>query len=294
MNCRVYPVRLTRNSWKIPLYAEHKCNESCSETIQRSNNNDGIWRTCLNKTYKNGKCDRFSKIEHTNIHMVKFNENNIYGTSGPLFESNKIIIPDNIIQMYISYPLRRPVDITLQSENLDGFTLYDLLLKITDTYKNIYITEENSSRAITYNVDMTCNNCKYINLKNIPTILKEYSPATSSNCSICFNLMSKDISKLPCDHIFHKKCINKWIDHGNGSCPVCRHFLYNCEVCKGTRNVVNTFEDVVIPIARRGNLLNRNPTNGIYGIYGHDFEDLFIEDLFYDRIKKRLFITIGS
>ena len=30
---RVYPVRTTRNSWKIPLFCYHKCDDSCNIII---------------------------------------------------------------------------------------------------------------------------------------------------------------------------------------------------------------------------------------------------------------------
>ena len=30
MNCRVYPIRLSRNSWNIPIYGIHKCSEICN------------------------------------------------------------------------------------------------------------------------------------------------------------------------------------------------------------------------------------------------------------------------
>ncbi len=30
MNCRVYPIRLTRNSWNIPIYGIHQCSDRCN------------------------------------------------------------------------------------------------------------------------------------------------------------------------------------------------------------------------------------------------------------------------
>ncbi|KAH0574467.1 putative RING finger domain and U-box domain [Spironucleus salmonicida] len=40
-------------------------------------------------------------------------------------------------------------------------------------------------------------------------------------CSICFEALSSNISQLTCSHIFHKNCIQPWINE-NSSCPICR------------------------------------------------------------------------
>jgi len=41
-------------------------------------------------------------------------------------------------------------------------------------------------------------------------------------------------------------------------------------------------------------LINRAETNGKYGIWGHDFSDLFLEGIFYDSKKKQVTLNIGS
>ena len=45
-------------------------------------------------------------------------------------------------------------------------------------------------------------------------------------CSICLNEIKKeeDTCLIPCGHMFHDKCINKWLDTNN-TCPVCRFEL---------------------------------------------------------------------
>ena len=40
MTFRLYPIRLTRNSWKIPLYCVHKCDDNCSYEMSQSPNNN--------------------------------------------------------------------------------------------------------------------------------------------------------------------------------------------------------------------------------------------------------------
>ena len=46
-----------------------------------------------------------------------------------------------------------------------------------------------------------------------------------TTCSICMdNMLEKDITRLlPCKHLFHRLCIDKWIKTESYKCPVCRH-----------------------------------------------------------------------
>lgn len=44
-----------------------------------------------------------------------------------------------------------------------------------------------------------------------------------SNCSICMELMTtRNYRELSCGHLFHKKCLEKWKQEGNRTCPMCR------------------------------------------------------------------------
>ena len=51
---RVYPVRTTRDRWKIPLFCEHKCDESCNILFLKDEEDDYV--IVENPNYKNGKC----------------------------------------------------------------------------------------------------------------------------------------------------------------------------------------------------------------------------------------------
>ncbi|OMJ10700.1 RING-H2 finger protein ATL77 [Smittium culicis] len=56
---------------------------------------------------------------------------------------------------------------------------------------------------------------KYSNSENIP------------ECLICFDYIQLDdeVRKIPCKHLFHKDCIDKWLTERSDFCPTCRYCL---------------------------------------------------------------------
>lgn len=44
------------------------------------------------------------------------------------------------------------------------------------------------------------------------------------NCSICLSEMIDDIIKIKCNHKFHDRCLDKWIENKN-ECPICRRHI---------------------------------------------------------------------
>ena len=61
------------------------------------------------------------------------------------------------------------------------------------------------------------------------------SPAIpGTNCAICLDIFKeKDtVRGLPCNHCYHRKCIDPWLTDRRGSCPLCK------------RNYVPSLEDI--------------------------------------------------
>ncbi len=75
------------------------------------------------------------------------------------------------------------------------------------------------------------------------------------DCVICLNLLelSQIVKKLSCNHEFHSKCINKWLEK-NSTCPICRQPQ---EPIKKTYNeltqdeLVQVIMDTIIPVAKK-------------------------------------------
>jgi hypothetical protein len=58
-------------------------------------------------------------------------------------------------------------------------------------------------------------------------------------CPMTLNnfIVGEEIAQLPCNHIFEKNAILKWLKDENASCPVCRKLLDSKEVKKKVANV---------------------------------------------------------
>ena len=58
--------------------------------------------------------------------------------------------------------------------------------------------------------------------------LKKYSAVKEDKCAICLQKYKgiDIIKEFPCNHIFHKNCIFKWLKKSN-VCPLCKHDITN-------------------------------------------------------------------
>ncbi|CAN6859025.1 unnamed protein product [Brassica oleracea] len=48
--------------------------------------------------------------------------------------------------------------------------------------------------------------------------------ASASDCIVCLSTLKtgEEVRKLDCRHVFHKQCLEGWIQHLNFNCPLCR------------------------------------------------------------------------
>ena len=72
-------------------------------------------------------------------------------------------------------------------------------------------------------VIVTLDDDDYNKLQSIK--YSELNEEEEKKCSICLVGFENDdmLLKLPCDHYFHKQCIEEWLKEYDYKCPVCRH-----------------------------------------------------------------------
>lgn len=287
---RVYPIRKSAKSWRIPIFITHICNENCSYHLERVVTEEGVRYVPMpNPEYKDGKCSKYGKIIRANgVPLKNFDVNNPLVFREPIYNPDEIVISDTRFNVIIRYPLREPVKISMFAPSDKGFSRRQLIDSLKHIYDFIYREEERTATPTVYESREFCNAC-------VSTTVNSFLSNCNldEKCSICYNLGKKQGCVLPCGHKFHRICVTGWINENN-TCPLCRSYVKKCDSCNGLGFVTYLRENVVIPPEERGFFYNRNTTDGIFGIWGHDFEDLVLERLFYDHENRLLQISISS
>ncbi|BAF24035.1 probable E3 ubiquitin-protein ligase XERICO [Oryza sativa Japonica Group] len=51
--------------------------------------------------------------------------------------------------------------------------------------------------------------------------------AGAADCRVCLARFEPEsvVNRLPCGHLFHRACLEKWLDYDHATCPLCRHRL---------------------------------------------------------------------
>jgi len=274
---------------EITMQKIHKCSDNCAKMFAKTPESGigfGSYHLVDNPAYIDGKCNDSEKIEDTCVYISSFDEND-----HQLLNPDEIVIHDAKYKIVISYPLSKSVEFIFESPN--GFTRLDCIKNIVNSYKYIYKMEDETATEKTFYFEKKCNNCQNSIIE--PT---EYHIVNDeSTCAVCLENMEVGsvCHKLTCDHLFHKDCIAEWFDR-NPTCPLCKKShrdTSNCGKCSDGI-VSNNYIGKVLPVELRGSFLNRDESDGIYGIWGHDIGDLVIEGMTYDAEKKEFSMSIGS
>ena len=293
---RVYPIRKTKRSWKIPIYGYHECDESCSHIFIVDPDNINRIELSENSEYKDGKCSKNNVLQKTVINIWKYDQNDPRGNNkGKIYDSEQIVIGDAYFNMAVLYPLTTKIDVTIKSSNKKGFTMKELIQAIHNVYKFVYKEEERTASLSLFKIQETCELCINMDVKSY--LKKVDDPEECKDCVICYDKYNKNMSELKCKHVFHTECIYKWLDSDNKNkktCPLCRDNIGNCEICKNSGYICSEYIGKVLPRERRLGIINRHSTDGVFGIHSHDLEDLVIEDLEYNRIEKRLTMKVAT
>lgn len=290
---RVYPIRKTKKEWEIPIHCYHVCTQRCAQMYTRdpdeSSPNTIRYILVDNPDYIDNKCPMHAQLEKTFVRLHLYDMDRPMGGTGPIYNPNMIVIPDNEFSVQINYPLSVAVDVNIFCSTSNGFTLAELIYSIKMLCHYIYQEDERTSTPRSYHLKKDCQQCID---KQIYDYVFEEKTIPESECSICYSKYTnkKTSARLGCNHVFHKECILRWLETGT-TCPLCRNHVVQCDECNGTGSIFYDYNGTVIPVENRGHYLNRNTTDGIFE---HDLEDLVIEYMHYNREYKLLTIYIGS
>lgn len=285
---RNYPIRLSRQSWRVKFYAKHVCDQRCKVRIVPCSGSPLTYMMSPNPLWKEGGCVKKGELERGMIRLSEFEKDNPQTIYGPLENSDTIVIPDQRISVIIDYPLLNRAEAVITSDDGGGFTLAEIIHKVKQVYSYIYNEEERTATPCTYHLSKFCLDC--ITHNGEKDLDKTSAP--EGDCIICMGSFdSGECSKMQCGHVFHNTCITDWMKFSS-SCPLCRKMARECGKCGGTYVIYYTYTGVVIPIEERGIILARNMTDGIFGIHSQDFENIYLRSMDYDRKRKQLRLEI--
>jgi hypothetical protein len=232
------------------------------------------------------KCSYHHTINPSIVQISEFDNSQPRTMDGELLYDQQIVIPETEIYINIDFPVTHSKKIKVVSSNPLGFSLSHLIQSIKEVYEWVYSYEEQTATERQFLIEQRC-------LCNIDTPLYEnIQNQMDTSCPICLDHDDKrPLGRTVCDHIFHTECLDTWASGGKETCPLCRKVLRNCDTCNGTKRKTVYYNGKVLPKELRGSSC-RNRTDGMFGIYGYDIDQIYIEDMVYNRVTKTLALQL--
>lgn len=318
-NSRIYPIRTSATqAWNIKLYSSHQCNESCRLAyVSEDYPGTSVLFIVDNPDYDHteNKCSKYDTYHPSSIHLSRFKREQPTTVDGDLLFYDQIVIPESSIYLDLSFPFSHSKKIQINAESSLGFSLGELVETIREVYQWAYEKEEQTASEQHFSIQTLCQLCssysagdqtRYYSISNSDT------DADNEKCPICLDVLQNHKAVTKCNHFYHPQCIQTWVEKDsnndgyndgynddnndnnndkNKKCPLCRAHLLQCDECDGGGWKIENYVGKVVPKSLRG-FTQRNQTDGIFGIYHHDYEDLFLEHMVYHRITKTLHLKI--
>lgn len=184
------------------------------------------------KEDKENKKDQETQIK---IKLIKLENNSLM---------EKIKEKDNILKDYKKKCMKQKSKIDELKYKIKELTEKDKRQPIKENHLNdafeeslaIKAVEEqilnelnNKTSKLNYNVDSYNNNINnyLLILDNIKTVKFNSYNTAFFQCGVCMDSFQdgEDIKKLFCEHIFHKECLNQWLQ-SKKNCPLCESIIY--------------------------------------------------------------------
>lgn len=284
-----YPLRMSSSFWRIPLLCVHtSCTPHVCGTSFSVSEQNNILSLSITST-SNEVCLQKNEVESTFIHLASYDLAYPTGLTGLLQHADDIVIPSPTFTITATFPMEHSETMTVSKlEGVQGFSLRTLLFIVQRMYQDIYRIEEETSPVREH---VLYRDCECMD-KSVTELLTPFE--LIEDCCICHsNEDAENGCKLHCNHAFHKECIHQWVvSSSKTTCPLCRSDMVQCSVCNNTKRQEYIYVGTVIPPELRPEL-NRNTTEGRYGIYDYDYDDLIIEDMYYCKYSQHLYLKMG-
>ena len=93
-----------------------------------------------------------------------------------------------------------------------------------------FLLQNNFINDKIYKLHTTLSMNQFLKILNLNNYYKYKSNFDEKSCFICYELFHENeyIRKLKCNHVFHKKCVDKWLytqfleSKDEYTCPLCR------------------------------------------------------------------------
>ena len=205
-------------------------NDTLDDTLEGELNNsdNNEINNSANNEINNSDNNQINNLESNETNNLESNERlENYLRNGYIQNLNELINSfDNIIQRNSSINNRFPTSYEYVSfpifENLSNNLLneYDDLPDLIDDNNNIF-NYININQAYE-DIKVVLTEEQFNNQKHY--FFKELKCNDLKECLICIQDFNDDdeVTKITCNHIFHKKCIKNWVCEESNKCPICR------------------------------------------------------------------------
>lgn len=107
-----------------------------------------------------------------------------------------------------------------------AYTFKDLTECVVKYFEFLRKNNKNKKfrKLVPISMDLTVVRFQQFQVRQIEDEVVVRINEAEKDCAICLDRLAAAMlaSCTPCDHVFHKKCISRWLQKNGSSCPLCR------------------------------------------------------------------------